>query len=138
MQKNQTFSSFCSREVALKTLQSDWPKAFWPISQKPGSPLIWDLFKHITIIINFHYRPNWKKKIMTKFSYTFKEPQAWPILGAKTLFSKNLTLSSTTPHGSQTPCWVLKSQLQVNFLTEGQKNLIYRTLLATAGGPIRE
>ena len=27
---------------------------------------------------------------MTKFSYTFKEPQAWPILGAKTYFQKIL------------------------------------------------
>ena len=36
MQKNQAFPSFCSGDIVnLKILQSDWPRAFWPISQKP-------------------------------------------------------------------------------------------------------
>ena len=34
--KNQAFSSSCSRDVVdLKILQSDWPRAFWPIAQEP-------------------------------------------------------------------------------------------------------
>ena len=34
--KIQAFSSFSSRDtVDLKILQSDWLKAFWPISQEP-------------------------------------------------------------------------------------------------------
>ena len=33
--KNEVISSICSREtVDLKTLQSDWLRAFWPISQE--------------------------------------------------------------------------------------------------------
>ena len=37
--KNQAISSFGSRDmVDLKILQSDWPRAFWPISQEPDFP----------------------------------------------------------------------------------------------------
>ena len=42
--KNQALSSFCSRDlVDLKILQSDWPKAFWSISQQPDFSQIYDL-----------------------------------------------------------------------------------------------
>ena len=35
--KNEAVWSICSREIVdLKTLQSDWLRAFWPISQKKG------------------------------------------------------------------------------------------------------
>ena len=35
MQKNEAVSSICSGEIVdLKILQSDWLRAFWPISQK--------------------------------------------------------------------------------------------------------
>ena len=54
--KNQAFSSFCSRDIVnLKILQSDWLRAFWPISQKP------DLCKNTANIIKFLYRPNSEK-----------------------------------------------------------------------------
>ena len=34
--KNQAFSSLCSGDVvSLEILQSDWPRAFWQISQEP-------------------------------------------------------------------------------------------------------
>ena len=34
--KNQAFLSFFSSDtVDLKILQSDWPRAFWPISEEP-------------------------------------------------------------------------------------------------------
>ena len=40
--KNQFFSSFFSRDIVdLKILQSDWPRAFWLISQKPEFFQIW-------------------------------------------------------------------------------------------------
>ena len=35
MQKNQAISLICSGDfVHLKTVQSDWQRAFWPISQE--------------------------------------------------------------------------------------------------------
>ena len=37
--KNQSFSSFCSRDIDdLKILQSDGLRAFWSISQEPELP----------------------------------------------------------------------------------------------------
>ena len=57
--KDQAFSSFCSRDIVdLKTLQSHWPRTFWPISQEPEFFQIRDLSKHTAININFHYRTN--------------------------------------------------------------------------------
>ena len=38
-EKNQAISSSGSRDmVDLKILQSDWPRAFWSISQEPDFP----------------------------------------------------------------------------------------------------
>ena len=60
--KNQAFSSFSSTEtVNLKILQSDRPRAFWPISQEPDFSQIWDLCKNTVVNINFLYRPNSEK-----------------------------------------------------------------------------
>ena len=60
--KNQAFSSFCSRDiVSLKILQSDWLRAFWPISQEPDFSQVWDLCKNTANIIKFLYRPNSEK-----------------------------------------------------------------------------
>ena len=54
--KNQAFLSFCSRDIAdLKILQSDWLRAFWPISQEPDLFQVWDLPKNTTNNINFIY-----------------------------------------------------------------------------------
>ena len=56
--KTQAFPTLCFRDIVdLKTLQSDWPKAFWLISQEPDFPKIWALCKNTADKINFHYRP---------------------------------------------------------------------------------
>ena len=60
--KNQAFSSFCSRDIVnLKILQSDWLRAFWPISQEPDFSQVWDLCKNTANITQFLYRPNLEK-----------------------------------------------------------------------------
>ena len=60
--KTQTFSSFCSRDIVnLRILQSDWSRAFWPISQEPQFSQVWDLYKNTANIIKFLYRPNSEK-----------------------------------------------------------------------------
>ena len=59
MQKNEAISSFCYGDMFdFKILQSDWPKAFWPISLEPNFSKILDLCWNIAYNINFHYRPN--------------------------------------------------------------------------------
>ena len=60
--KNQAFSSFCSRDIVnLKVLQSDWLRAFWPISQEPDFSQVWDLCKNTANIIKLLYRQNSEK-----------------------------------------------------------------------------
>ena len=60
--KNEALLSFCSRDMAsLKILQSDWSRAFWPISQEPEFSQVWDLCKNTANIIKFLYRPNSEK-----------------------------------------------------------------------------
>ena len=55
--KSQAFSSLCSSDVVdLKILQSDWPRAFWYISQELDFSQIWDLCKNTANNINFPYR----------------------------------------------------------------------------------
>ena len=54
--KNQAFSSFCSRDIVnLKILQSDWSRAFWPISQEQDFSQVWDLSKNTANNIKFVY-----------------------------------------------------------------------------------
>ena len=70
----------------------------------------------------------------------------WPIFGAKKNFLKNLVLSRTTSYGFLTPCQNLEKvndtiqRKHPHRRTEGRKDdeqtLFYRTLPATAGGPI--
>ena len=53
MQKMR-LSSICSREIVdLNILQSDWLRAFWPISQKQDFQ---DLWRNTANKINLHYR----------------------------------------------------------------------------------
>ena len=68
-------------------MQSDWPRAFWPISQEPDFPQVWDLCKNTAVNINFLYRPN-SEKLMTKFSNKFKKPNFGPFLGQENFFPK--------------------------------------------------
>ena len=60
--KNQAFSSLCSRDrVDVNILQSDWPRAFWPITQETHFSQVQDLSKNIANNINFLYGPNSEK-----------------------------------------------------------------------------
>ena len=56
--KNQAVSSIRSGEmVDLKILQSEWLRAFWPISQERDLSQIEDC-RNTANNINFHYRTN--------------------------------------------------------------------------------
>ena len=60
--KNEAFSSFYFRDIVdLKILESDWPRAFWPISQKPDFSQVRDLYKTKAINMKFFYTPNSEK-----------------------------------------------------------------------------
>ena len=105
IQKNQTFSSIFSRDIVdLKILQSDWPRAFWPISQEVYSQ-VWDLCNNTINNINFFCRPN-SEKINAKFSNAIKKTLFLahflpfsPFWGQNFFFPKNPALSRTIPHG---------------------------------------
>ena len=57
--KNEAVSSICSGEIVdLKILQSDWLRAFWPISQEQDFSQILDLCSNTANNINFQYRLN--------------------------------------------------------------------------------
>ena len=45
----------------LKILQSDWLRAFWPISQEKDFSQTLDLCRNIANNTNFHYRANSRK-----------------------------------------------------------------------------
>ena len=73
MQKILVFSSFCSRDIVnLKILQSDWLRAFWPISQEPDFSQVWDLCNNTANIIKF-FIDQIQKIIMIKFSNKFRK-----------------------------------------------------------------
>ena len=84
--------------VDLKIVQSDWPRAFWTISQEEG-------FSQYRIcvgtqqIINFHYRTN-SVKINDQIFIQIKKALFllnFPNFGAK-LFFKKLWLCHTQLH----------------------------------------
>ena len=90
--KNEAFSSFCSRDtVDLKILQSDWPRAFCPISQEVDFSQIRDLCNDTGINLNFLNREI-QKKLMNKFSNKFKLAH-FPHFWGKSIFSQNTMLS---------------------------------------------
>ena len=104
--KKQAFSSFyCRDTVDFTILQFYWPAGFWPISQVPKLFKILDFTKHTAININFHYRPNWKKKL--NFSIHLKNPRLVlfsPFWRQKYYFQKML-LSCKTLYGLLTLFW---------------------------------
>ena len=61
IQKVKLFHHFALEIFDLKIPQSDWSRAFRFIYQETEFLEIWDLLKHKTININFHYRTNWEK-----------------------------------------------------------------------------
>ena len=73
-------------------MQSDWWRAFWPISQEPGFSQEWDLCKNTANYINFFYRRNSEKKTIVKFPNNFSKPYFWPIFGARKFFSQKIHL----------------------------------------------
>ena len=137
--KNQ--ASFSRDIVDLKILQSDLPRALWPINQEPDSSQIWDLCQKAANNINFRYGRN-SEKWKTKFSNKLKKTYFWSIFGPF-FFSSKIWLSCTT-HGPLPTYWVSEKTnepIPRKFLdgwTEGQKDgqtIIYRNLPATTGGP---
>ena len=57
--KNQAISLICSGDkVDKKILQSDWLRAFWPISQEQTFSQIWDMCRNTANNVNFHHRSN--------------------------------------------------------------------------------
>ena len=131
--KNQTSVSICFRyvvDLSDEILQSDWPRAFWPISQEPDFCQIWDFCKNTANDINFHYRP--KSETITKFSNKFKEPCVWSILAhfphflGQKYFQKT-QLSHVQYHvGPEHPAEFQKkrlSQFQENFVPEKRTDL---------------
>ena len=62
MQKIDLFHHFVLEIIVnLKILQSDWLRAFWPLSQEPEFSQVWDFCKNTTNIVKFLYRPNPEK-----------------------------------------------------------------------------
>ena len=49
-----TFNHFSGEKVDRKILQSDWPSAFWPISQETGFSQMQDLCGDTANNKNFH------------------------------------------------------------------------------------
>ena len=75
--------------IHLETLQSDWLRGFWPISQEQ------DFFQRICAgtqqIKMFHIELT-QLKLMTKFFFKFKKPYFWPFplfLGQKKFSMKS-------------------------------------------------
>ena len=138
--KNQAFLSFCSKDkVNLKILQSDWPRAFWPISQEPGFSKH-GIIARIQQILETFFTDQIQNKLMTKSSNKFKKPCIWPIFF---FFFHKIRLSRTTTLGPLTPCWVSEKTSEPiprklpGRRTEGHKDrrtLIHRTLPAMAEG----
>ena len=123
---------------------------FWPTSQEQKFSQIWGLCSNTASNINFHYRTN-SVKINDQI---FQEIQKTPFLevhspnfGGKKFFLENPALSHTTSYGFWVPCQNLDKTNDtiprkcLDRRKEGPKDgqtLFYRTLQATAGGPIRK
>ena len=69
-------------------MQSDWWRAFWPISQEPGFSQEWDLCKNTANYINFFYRRNSEKKQSLNFPIISVNPIFGPFLGQENFFLK--------------------------------------------------
>ena len=105
--KKYAFSSCSGDIVNLKTLQSDWVRAFWPICQEPDFPK-YGISSRIKQIISTSFKDQIQKKLMTKFSNKSPKPYFWPHFSNfwdKTFFGKNPALSCKT-HRPLTSCWV--------------------------------
>ena len=70
--KMRLFHHFVPQSVDLRILQSDWLRAFWPVSQESDFSQVWDLCNNTANNKNFLYRTNSEKGV-TKFSNKFKK-----------------------------------------------------------------
>ena len=78
--KNEAVASICSADIVdLKILQSDWLRAFWPISHEQVFSQIQDLCRNTANSINFHYRNN-SVKIIDQIFLKFKKSYFGPFL----------------------------------------------------------
>ena len=89
--EKQAILLFCSKNmVDLNILQSDCPRAFWSISQKPDFSQIWD------------FRGNIEKQLTAKLFNEFGP--FFLFSGDKNFLVKYLALSCTTSYGFLIPC----------------------------------
>ena len=89
--EKQAILLFCSKNmVDLNILQSDCPRAFWSISQKPDFSQIWD------------FRGNIEKQLTAKLFNEFGP--FFLFSGEKNFLVKYLALSCTTSYGFLIPC----------------------------------
>ena len=103
MQKQEAVSSICSGKIFdLKILESDWLRAFWPISLEQDFSQIQVLCRSTANNINFHYRTNSVKinvQIFLIIEKTLFLAYFWPIspiFGTKKVFLKNSALPHIT------------------------------------------
>ena len=78
--KSGYFINLFRRLADLKILQSDWTRAFQPISQELDFSQLWNLCWNIANNINFHYRTNLEKKKIN-FIKKFKKAFSGPLFG---------------------------------------------------------
>ena len=101
----------CSgKMVDLKILQSDWLRAFWPLSQEQDFPQIYHFCSNNTANnINFHY----ETKSVTFLTHFLK-------FGGKKKFFQTI--------------WLCQCNAQNSEKNNDQLTLYHRTTLANAGG----
>ena len=87
-ENNQPILSICYGDIDdLKILQSDWLRAFRPISQEQELSQIWDLCTNTANNTDFNYRTNSVKINDQNYFWSI-----FPILGSKRVFPKNQAL----------------------------------------------
>ena len=122
-------------------MQSDWLRTFWPTCQEQEFFQIWDLCRNTANSINFRYRTNSVKINDRIFQYIQKTLflAHFPNFGGS-FFLENPPLSHTS-YGFLASCQNLEktndtiSRKRPDRQKGGQA-LFYRTLPATAAGPI--
>ena len=96
--KNEAVSLICyGKMLDLKILQSEWLRAFWPISQEQHFLQLEDLYRNMVNNIHFFIIEQIQGKSITNFLFKFKKSNFCPIFGpfpqffrAKNVFPKTL------------------------------------------------
>ena len=110
--KDLAFSSFCSRDIWLKNL-AIWLVKSYLMERNQNFPK-YEIYSGMQQLIQTFISERIEKKMkeLRKKNCILLYIQRtlglayFPHFEGKTLFSKDLTLSFTTPHGPLTPCWV--------------------------------